>query len=185
MKANPQCQRGVTMVVVLVLLTVMLLGALAMARHLDSATVAAGNTAMRDSAIQASEVGLNQAFRAVQDLADFAAENTAAGNWYWPTPQAADGAGLPQINWDNARAITTPIENHNVRYVVERLCNVAAVTDPMRECLVRLPTTTATNSAKDQEDQLESISSRQFRITVRVVGPRNTTVFIQSLVTRG
>jgi type IV pilus assembly protein PilX len=184
MNAKLQRQRGVTMVVVLVLLTVMLLGALAMARHLDSATVAAGNTAMRDSAIQASEVGLNQAFQAVQGLADIAAENVAAGTWYWPTPQPADAAGVPQINWDSAPEVVVG-NNNSVRYVVERVCSVAAVTDPMRECLVRLPTTTATSSAKDQEDQLESISSRQFRITVRVVGPRNTTVFIQSLVTRG
>jgi Tfp pilus assembly protein PilX len=175
-------ERGVTMLVVLILLTVMLLGALAMARHLDTATVAAGNTAMRDSAIQASEVGLNQAFQAVQAIAA-ANENTAAGSWYWPTPQAADAAGVPQVNWNTAPEVV--VGNNSVRYVVERMCTTAAVTDPMRECLVRLPTTTTLLSAKDQDDKLEPISSRQFRITVRVVGPRSTTVFVQSLVTRG
>lgn len=183
MRASVRQQRGVTMLVVLILLTVMLLGALAMARHLESATVAAGNTAMRDSALQASEVGLNTAFRAVQGLADLAAENAAAGTWYWPTPQAVDASGVPQINWNSAPEVT--VGNNSVRYVVERVCGVAAVTDPMRECLVRLPTTTPMLSAKDQDDKLEPISSRQFRITVRVVGPKDTTVFVQSLVTRG
>jgi type IV pilus assembly protein PilX len=183
MRASGDRQRGVTMVVVLILLTVMLLGALAMARHLESATVAAGSTAMRDSALQASEVGLNTAFRAVRNLPDLTAENTAAGNWYWPTPQAVDASGVPQINWNSAPEVL--VGNNSVRYVVERVCDVAVVTDPMRECLVRLPTVTALLSAKDQDDKLEAISSRQFRITVRVVGPRDTTVFVQSLVTRG
>jgi Tfp pilus assembly protein PilX len=171
------------MLVVLILLTVMLLGALAMARHLESATVAAGNTAMRDSALQASEVGLNTAFQAVQGLADLAAENNAAGTWYWPTPQAADASGVPQINWNSAPEVT--VGNNSVRYVVERVCGVAVVTDPMRECLVRLPPDNSMNSAQFQDNKLEATSSRQFRITVRVVGPKDTTVFVQSLVTRG
>ena len=180
-RALPRQERGVTMLVVLILLTVMLLGALAMARHMETATVAAGNTAFRDSALQASEVGLNTAYRAVQAL-PAADENAAAGNWYFPTGLPLDANGLPVVNWQ--AAATVAVGSNTARYVVERVCSVADVVDPMRECLVRLPTNAVLNSQKDEDDKLDQPNARQYRITVRVEGPRGTVAFIQSLMTK-
>ena len=59
---RPRGQRGVTMLVVLVLLSVMLLGGMALARLTEVGTLASGNTAFREAAVQASEVGLNTVF---------------------------------------------------------------------------------------------------------------------------
>jgi len=41
------------------------------------------------------------------------------------------------------------------------------------------------SSARIPDEKLEPPNARQFRVTVRVVGPKETTVFIQSLVTKG
>lgn len=173
-------QRGATMLVVLVLMTVMLLGALALARHLEVGTVAAGNAAFRDASLQASEIGLNTAFRAVRDLPP-GAEDVDAGSWYWATPRPMDASGMPQVDWDAAPQIA--VDAYSVRYVVERLCTVADVSDALRECLVKQVKVLA--SARSEDDALEPPNSRQYRVTVRVVGPKDTTTFIQSLVTKG
>jgi hypothetical protein len=70
-----------------------------------------------------------------------------------------------------------------VRYVVDRMCSVAKVTDSPRQCLIK----------QELKDECASVnceppdpaSSRLFRVTVRVVGPKDTQVWTQALVTKG
>ncbi len=173
-------QRGATMLVVLVLMMVMLLGALALARVVDVSTAAAGNSAFRNTSLQASEVGLNTAFTALQAIAD-TAEDADQGGWYWSMNQAIDASGLPQINWNGTPELT--VGAYSVRYAVERICTVAVVASPLRECLVKQVRTLG--SARDEDDRLDPPNSRQYRISVRVLGPKGTTTFVQSLVTKG
>lgn len=171
-------QRGVTILVVLVLLMVMLLGGVALARMTEVGTLAAGNAAYREAAIQASEVGLNTAFQAVRNLAN---ENAAAGNWYTPSEVAKDADGLPAVDWDAAPLIT--VGATQVRYVAERACTTATVTYPLHQCLVRQePSPPCANS---DCQPLEPRNSRQFRVTVRVTDGKGTRTFVQSLVTKG
>ncbi|MGC4078528.1 MAG: hypothetical protein QM702_16130 [Rubrivivax sp.] len=172
-----RAERGVTMVVVLILLTVMLLGGLALARMTEAGTIAGGNVAFHESALQASEIGLNAAFEAVRNLAN---EQTSANNWYSPVEVAKDGKGVPNVTWSNAPSIT--VGANTVRYVVERACNVASITDPLQECLVKqIP---QPKSRVVGTEELTPPNSRQFRITVRVEGPKGTVVIVQSLVTK-
>jgi len=171
-------QRGNSIVLVLILLTVMLVGALAMARISEVATLAGGNAATSDAALQASEVGLNTGFAAVRALAS---EDTATGGWYFPTTQATDAAGIPGVNWDNAPEVV--VDNYRVRYVVDRLCSVTPVTDALRQCLVRQVLQTESN--REGAERPDPPNSRQFRVTVRVIGPKDTQVWTQAMVTRG
>ena len=172
-------QRGVTILVVLVLLAVMLLGGLAMARMTETRTLASGNTAFREASLHASEVGLNEAYAALQAVGFV--EDSNAGNWYWATPQPLDAAGIPTIDWSLAPELT--VGSYRVRYVVERLCTVAALTDTLRECLVRqVP---QMESSKVGHEPVDPPNARQFRVTVRVFGPKDTQTWTQSLVTRG
>lgn len=179
-RSAPGRQRGTTILVVLVLLTVMLLGAAAMARMTEASTLAAGNVQFRDASLQASELGLNTAFNAVVAVPALQ-ENQQLANWYFPVLQPQGAANLPQVNWALAPVINSgPYE---VRYVVERHCTVAVIADPLRQCLVkavRVP-----GSAVDSDDQFEPPNARQYRVTVRVTGPKNTTTFVQALVTKG
>jgi len=172
-------QRGVTIVVVLVLLSVMLLGGLAMARMTETRTLASGNTAFREVSLQASEVGLNDAYAAIR-MAGFD-EDSDTGGWYWATTQGADAAGIPSVNWNTAPEIT--VGSYRVRYVVERLCSAAPVAHTLRECLVRQVPQMESNKAG--QESVDPPNARQFRITVRVFGPKDTQTWTQSLVTRG
>lgn len=178
MKSTRHTQRGVTMLVVMILLSVMLLGGLAMARMTEVGTLASGNAAFREASLQASEVGVNTAFAAVQALTD---ENSNAGNWYYATQQATDSNGVPTVGFASAPEVT--VGAYRVRYIVDRVCaGTLPINDPVRQCLVRqIP---QIESATDREKP-DPPTARQFRITVRVIGPKDTETTVQSLVHKG
>lgn len=172
--------RGATILVVIILLAVMLLGALALAKMTEASTLTTGNTTYRETSLQASEIGLNAAFARVRALPP-EDENTSTGDWYFAQVQAQDANGMPVVNFDAAPLIE--VGDYRVNYVVERVCSVAAVTEPLRECLVKA--IKVPESRIDSDDKLFPPNSRQYRATVRVTGPKNTTIFIQSLLTKG
>lgn len=183
--SNPcRRQRGVTMLVVLVLLSVMLLGGMALSRLSEISTLASGNSAYREAALQASEIGLNNAFVAVRALAN---EDTSVGSWYSATEKLKDANGLPTgIDWSTAPSTTIGLMT--TQYVAERACTTTPVTSAARQCLVKQyspPAGTAFESRDASRETLDPPNSRQFRITVRVTGPKGTESFVQSLVTKG
>ena len=173
-------QKGVTLLVVLMLMSVMLLGGLALARLTEIGSLASGNSGYREASLQASEVGINTAYAAVKVLAN---EEANASNWYWATVQAADATtGIPNVTWTSAPEVTVGL--YSVRYVVERMCNTAPVSNTLRQCLVKqIPQ--SPESAVYGLEALDPPNSRQFRITVRVTGPKDTETWVQSLVTKG
>ena len=67
------------MIVVLALLSVLLMGALALARLTEVGTLAAGNASYREASIQASAVGMNTAYLAVRDITN---EDQSITGWY-------------------------------------------------------------------------------------------------------
>ena len=173
-------QRGVTLLVVLMLMSVMLLGGLALARLTEIGSLASGNSGYREASLQASEVGTNTAYAAVKALTN---EEANAGNWYWATVQAADATtGIPNITWASAPEVV--VGSYSVRYVAERMCNTAPVTNTLRQCLVKQIPQSPESNVYGRE-ALDPPNSRQFRITVRVSGPKATETWVQSLVTKG
>lgn len=173
-----RAQQGVTMLVVLILMVVMLLGGMALARMTEVGTLAAGNAAFREASVQASEIGVNSAFAALKGLVD---EETDAGNWYHAATLDQDTAGLPTVNYDAAPELV--VGAYSVRYVVDRVCTGALpVANPLRQCLLKqIP---QIESATDREKP-DPPTARQFRITVRVTGPKDTRAWVQALVTKG
>lgn len=178
LRARP-AERGVTVLMTLVLLTVMLLGGVAMARLGEVSTLASGNAAYREGAVQASEVGINSAFVAIQAIAN---EELDAGNWYFAKAQTLNASGVPTTaDWTAAPELTAG--RYSVRYVVERLCTgVGAITDPVRQCVNKIKKPIRSYAGGPEPDPP---TAKLYRVTVRVTGPRDTQTFVQSLLTRG
>ena len=173
-------QRGMTMLVVLVLLSVMLLGGLALARITETSTLASGNAAFREASLQASEVGLNTAYMATRGIAA-ASEDTNITGWYWSTMQTTSAEGIPAVDFDAAPEVV--VGSYSARYVVERMCTSSPVTDTLRQCLVKqVP---QIESARAGDESVDPPNSRQFRVTVRINGPKDTQTWTQLLVTKG
>lgn len=175
-------QRGMTMLVILILMTVMLLGALGLARVTEGSTLVSGNVATKEASIQASEIGWNMAYAQVKALAD---DSRDTGGWYWATMQPADAAtGLPTtIDFNTTPAVAGGVGRYTVTYAVDRLCTQAVVTANGRECLVKQVDVMEGRDADTPDYQPKS--ARQYRITVRVTDERGTQTWTQSLVTKG
>lgn len=171
-------QQGASLLIVLVMLTVLLLASLSVYRVTDASTRQAGGIASRAAAMQASEVGVAEAFIAVKALTD---EETDVAGWYYATRRNTDQYGLPTgIDW--SKAPLRQVGPYEVRYVVDRFCyGTTPVTDAGAQCfLKRLPTS---GSAKAGAEALASPAVMQFRLTVSVKGPKSLQTFVQVLAT--
>jgi type IV pilus assembly protein PilX len=184
MKTRFNSQRGVSMLVVLVLLIVMLLGGLTFTRMTQVTTLAGGNAAFRAAAVQASDVGLDQAFAQVRGIT---APETAVSGWYFPTIQAdTNNDNIPDTaDFDQGQAVT--VGQYTVNYVVERMCDTAIVSDPSRQCLVKriAPSSEGKGSRSEDKEALDPPTATQYRVTMRVTGPKSTQTFVQTLITKG
>ena len=75
------------------------------------------------------------------------------------------------------------VGGYSVRYVVDRVCTGALpVSDPLRQCLVKQVAQIESSTDREKPDPP---TARQFRVTVRVIGPKDTQAWVQSLVTKG
>lgn len=178
-------QKGTSLVVVLGLLSVMLIGVASIARMSEANTLIAGNVASKDISLQASEVGVSTAYAAIRALAD---PNTGNPAWYFPTYAKSNDlkngvdTSLPQfIDWNNNTLTKTVINGYTVRYVVERFCSVTPVTDKGNQCMIKRAFNG--NSGKSGTEDLESPPGTEYRITVNVQGPKESSTFVQALIT--
>ena len=183
-RARRHAERGTSLLLVLMLLTVMLMGGLAFARIGANGILLSGNTAHKEAALRAAEVGLNSAFA---EIAATSFDPATPSRHYSPSRLPSDASGLPAFDWSMPTAV--PVNEFSVAYVIDRQCDNGAPNDPADECLVRLVAGGGLNSA-----QYNGIASSQgaaqghgftYRVTVRVQGPRGTTTFTQGLVVRG
>jgi type IV pilus assembly protein PilX len=169
---------AMALIVVMVLLSFTLLGGYAFARVAASGGFVAGNVALREGAQQASEAGVNTAFQQLRDMTG----DEVASDWYFPTAQPLDAAGLPATaDWTRAPALK--VSAYEVRYVAERLCMDAPVVDRRRQCLLKQEP--GMQSRKVGAQAFEPPSGLQYRITVRVTGPKGSATYVHALVTRG
>jgi type IV pilus assembly protein PilX len=170
-------QRGATLVIVLFLLAAMVLGALLYARAGLTHTLLAHNTARNEAAAQASDVGIATAFAELTDLPD---DNADRGGWYFAVRGSDDADGLPStIDWTAAHELR--VGAYSTRYVVERQCTAAIVSDELNQCLLSENPLEIRNAG---DTPIAPPSLRTYRVTVRVTGPKNTVSWTQALLSR-
>lgn len=193
---RPQGQRGMVLLVALVVLVAMTVAGIAMIRSVDTATLVAGNLAFQQAATRASDKGIEQAIAIVrakslaspvtthQDdptsgyFATLRAADSPSGTttWqsFWSTNYAASGAyAMPKDQFGN-----------QVFFVIHRECANASPSGAGGQCVASPSITTSTgNSQEAGEIELNAASQVYYRITVRVTGPRRTESYVQSHVT--
>lgn len=168
-------QRGAgSLIFVLILLTVMLVATTSLFKSSEVSTAIAGNTAFKQAATQAGQLGVAAAAVALKGVA---APDVGADRYY-PTRLAEDAYGLPSgINWKGVPSSAQGM--FSVQYVIDRLCSVSPVTDVASQC--QGDTSSETSSAKVGAATYVSIGAVYYRATIRVTGPKNTETFIQAL----
>lgn len=184
-------QRGVALPIALIVLTAMVLAAVTLIRSVDTATMVASNLTYKQRASRAGDEGIRAAFlwlkaKAIAAPADLNATNTAAG--YFSAQHASDPSWNPAGQWDSASAFSvgTDAAGNTISYVIHRLCTQPnlAYNAGNNQCATYSGGGAAAAGGSQSSDAPEftGVVYVYYRITARVVGPRNTAAYVQSLV---
>jgi Tfp pilus assembly protein PilX len=193
----PRRERGVVLMIALIVLVALTLAGLSMVRSVDTGSTIAGNFAFRQAALSAADSGVEAAFgvlngSAGNGLVQSAPDNLVA-NKYYPVMQATDANGIPTgITWSSAytlsdvpagvTAVTVPT-GYDVRFVIERMCTGAyPVTDVAGKCVNERTTDASGGSVGIGRPRFTGATKTNYRVTVRVEGPRNTVSVAQAIV---
>lgn len=171
-------QRGASLILVLVSLTVLLLASAALLRSSDTAMAISANIASKQGATQAADIAFADAGVRIANLAD---RDVNASGWYYATTQDVDEHGLPRASWATVPEIAAG--NYRVQYIVDRLCRVAPVTDAAQQCATAAPTGD-TSSKRVGAAVYIPLTAVYYRVTARVVGPKQSESFVQALFTK-
>ena len=185
----PRRERGMVLIVVLVVLAITFLAGMSVMRSADTGNVIAGNFSFQQAAAQASDRALTDALTVVANRVADGAGNTAVPNQYLPVRDATvDALGIPSsVNWASVPCVdekgvliadcAAQTGNYRVQYVIERMCNsnptFTDITDIRAKCEYE---------ASDSALSASSIGLR-YRVLIRVRGPRGTERWFESMVT--
>jgi len=192
-------QRGVVMVVALIVLVVMTLGGIALMRSMDTSGMIAGNMAFKQAATQSADTGIESAIAWIEQsngantlgvsnsAAGYSAStgtnaNYPLGSGFWA---AALPAGVCNLNKFGQGCTAAPEANANgnqVSYMIQRLCPATGAIDSRCSAVAGTVSAGGQNEGAGEETLSSSSSLAYYRITVRVVGPRNSISYVQSIV---
>ena len=187
-------QRGVILFIALIVLVAMSLAGIALMRSVDTNVLIAGNLAFRQATTALGDSGVEAARAWMQGNGDKLATNQPAGNSaYWANWQAnldfvkATPSSSDDYAWGNAMAVTSPDVAYTVSYVVHRLCETAGEVSAAK-CIKASAgaggqTQGGTKGAVTYGVQsLPGTAAVFYRVTVRVLGPRNTVSYMQAVM---
>ncbi|MDD3354387.1 hypothetical protein [Zoogloea sp.] len=200
----PSRSKGVVLAIVLVVLVVMMLGAVALLRSVDTSALLSGNLAFKRDTVNRSSIGLNVAFSQFaktdfklygdSDAGCGAGSCTHASKWksmnYWPRLLEADANGVPLVLKDATQfgstfgigpstGDSTSKEEVKVRFLIERMCTDYGTSDE-RKCVLSNETAVGGDT---RGGNLGSVALPLYRVTIRTDGPRNTQTYVQAIVT--
>ena len=194
-------ERGVVLMVALIVLVALTLAGLSMVRTADTGAVIAGNLAFRQSAINATETGVQAAYSLLPTVASPTNRDTTqtGAHWvYYPSMKPFDGAGVPKnysagtfsdFAWGSGAALTTA-DGSEVRIVIERMCVDAndGVVAPIpstklkEQCFIERVAPEGSMRAGAGVGPAASDNYPLLRVTVRVNGARNTVRYAQTIL---
>lgn len=193
-RGAPRAQeRGVVLMMALIVLVAMTLAGIALVRSVDTSNVIAGNLAFQQAATNSGDAGTETAAIWLQSNAG---GNTLHSNIF-AQGYAASFQPPPSVgqSWDaywkavlvpagQVVTLTTDAAGNTVAYTIQRLCN--ATGDPLSNatgCAVTQSSAASSSSSKTAGTVALLYSSQiYYRITTRIAGPRNTVSYIQTIV---
>ena len=184
-------QRGVILFIALIVLVAMSLAGVALIRGVDNANLIAGNLAFRQSATHAADWGveLARSWLNSQNTVTLYSDQPGVtnGSAYWANMQSnLDFTGRDTtktaFDWSTASTAAADGNGNDVQFVIHRLCDGAG--DPAGKNCIRSSSGGSSSSTKGGTGPgvLTTVTQLYYRITTRVVGPRNTVSYVQVVV---
>lgn len=205
-RSTPRRSReaGASLIVTLGALMLLAISAVAILRSVDTSTLLAGNLAFRQSAVVATDSGVEaaRAFIVAMSAAELnnpanAGKSVTATNAYpyWSTWQA--NFNPETYNWDGqSLALANSVQGNTVSYVIHRMCEAnsngigaeqGSFMNPANNCVRVVSSSKCLNSAQagsyDQAQfQCATAGGVYYRVTARARGPRGTTSYVQVML---
>jgi Tfp pilus assembly protein PilX len=193
-----RAQHGAVLFIALIVLVAMSLAGLAMMRGVETGALIANNLAFKQGATMAADAGVEAGRNWLLANGGAALLNSnAAGGYFAQWDGGAVGGVLdlyqsdadPANDFDwpsNSVALTTDAAGNTVRYVIHRLCK-ASGTAVAKSCVQSTEAAAAAGSSTKGAPAfgggaLATTTDAFYRITVRVIGPRNTVAYVQAVV---
>lgn len=190
-------QRGIVLLIALIMLVAMTLTGIALIRSVYTANIISGNLAFQQSATHSADAGLEAAIAWLEANKDGTTlhANSATGTPNAIAYSASRGRDPGRSeNWDtfwNAEYVPAGLVNtlaadasgNTVSYVIHRLCNQVGPPTSGAGCANAPATVGASGNSKGAGVvALQYNGQVYYRIIVRVSGARGTVSFVQSVV---
>jgi type IV pilus assembly protein PilX len=190
-------QRGVVLMIALIVLVAMTLAGIALMRSVDTTAMIAGNLAFQQSATSSGDVGTETAIAwlTTNNSSGYLWNNTPAQGYMAARQDPAVGQSWDSfwtsvVNPSGGPSMAVSLgqdaaTGNTVSYVIQRLCNgTGDPTSPGVDCAAPQSLAQASSSSKGAGAvALLYNSSIYYRITTRIDGPRNTVSYVQVVVT--
>ncbi len=189
----PPRQAGAVMIITLIIVIAMTLAGMALVRSVFTTNLIAGNLAFQQSAVQSGDAGTEAAIVWLENnnvgttLFNDARPSGYVSSRQDPTTGQSWDQFWTTVLVPGGQTVTLPIDGagNTVSYTIQRLCNVSNMspTAPGVDCAQPQSSSNITTGSKGAGAiALQYNGQIYYRITSRVVGPRNTISFIQTIV---
>lgn len=203
-----QSQRGVVLILALIVLVALTLAAVALTRSVGTSNTIAGNLAFQQAATHSADVGVEAAVKWLEDNVN-GTEGCSSGNTV-ACDQAAQGYLASRIdpasgqNWADFWQKTLSAQakkaldkdaatGNTVYYVIHRMCATTGEANTSSNICATSPRATAGSCPGGTSctggggrggtgSNVDSPKQTYYRITVMVDGPRNTQSMVQAMV---
>lgn len=193
-------QHGVVMMVALVVLVVMTLAGIALMRSMDTTNLIAGNMAFKQSATNSADSGVEAAIAWLEtnnaagllDTSNAAAGYSAStpnnaglnqGAAFWNGLSASGVCNLPIAAGNCSGSPVANASGNQISFMIQRLCGTAGNRNSAACSIVTGAVVASGNNEGAGEETLTgNTTAVYYRITVRVIGPRNAVSYIQAIV---
>ena len=189
-----KAQKGMVLFFALIALVALSLAAAALIRSVDTNVMIAGNLAFKNSATMSADSGVASAVNWMANNPALLNANSAVNGYYATssgitlTSPAAWGAGFSRLADGNGIVSGYEATTANtISYIIQRMCNITGVADPAASNCLFGSAASGGGSTGGLDDQnlgasLNYSSSPIYRVTARVVGPKNTISYVQAYV---
>lgn len=186
-------QRGVVLMITLIVLVAMTLAAIALVRSTDTTNLIAGNLALQQAATNSGDQGTEAAIAWLEQNNSgtyLHSDHNTSGDRLGYSASRQDP--VPGQTWENfwntvlsnqSISLAPDAAGNTVSYVIQRMCQLSGAPTSGAGCAVSSATATTVGNSEDAGTVVLQYSSQVFyRITSRIVGPRNTVSFVQTIV---
>jgi type IV pilus assembly protein PilX len=204
-RVAPSRQRGVVLMIALIMLVAMTLGGIALVRSVNITNIIAGNLAFQQGATNSGDTGIEVAVNwletnsgatlyistAAQGYSAIRQDPGAGVSWdtFWRTVLVNQAVTLNPANPGAFTSYSTdPVMRNSagniVSYAIQRLCAQPLPPSSAGAGCSQPPATISTSSSSKGAGVVALTYGSQvyYRITSRIAGPRNTVSYVQAIV---